>query len=338
MVDATDGWGKAGPFVLRTRDGGLTWEEVTPPATDIDPATGEAFAGFADASNAWVVFATASQIPSETTIWATMDGGETWSPAAISHEARGEMVWATFSVADANTAWVAIRGVFAGAGTHYVASFLRTTDGGASWNPLEGDVGVDYTGMAFANADVGWLTWETTGAYAPAPPDYAVTQDGGVTWDVRSLPAPDDAPTLFDDFEYSEPYQPDLISAESARLLVGAFHYDYGASGSRNYLYLTDDGGDHWQIHALPAGVLASEATLVFFDPEAALLMGRDMYRTENAGQSWEHVKTVFWDGQFSFVDPLHGWAVARSGDALALVRTVDGGASWVELKPTAIH
>jgi photosystem II stability/assembly factor-like uncharacterized protein len=60
------------------------------------------------------------------------------------------------------------------------------------------------------------------------------------------------------------------------------------------------------------------------------------MYRTDDGGETWEHVKTVFWDGQFSFVGSQYGWAVARSGEALALVKTVDGGSSWVELEPQA--
>jgi photosystem II stability/assembly factor-like uncharacterized protein len=42
----------------------------------------------------------------------------------------------------------------------------------------------------------------------------------------------------------------------------------------------------------------------------------------------------VDWLGQFSFVDEMRGWAVARSADASALVRTTDGGRTWELLEP----
>jgi photosystem II stability/assembly factor-like uncharacterized protein len=74
---------------------------------------------------------------------------------------------------------------------------------------------------------------------------------------------------------------------------------------------------------------------LVFFDAEEALLLGRDSYRSTDGGRTWSHVKTVNWDGQFSFVDPQRGWAVARANDEVALVKTVNGGGTWTEIKPT---
>ena len=40
------------------------------------------------------------------------------------------------------------------------------------------------------------------------------------------------------------------------------------------------------------------------------------------------------WEGQFSFVDAMAGWAVARSVDESALVRTLDGGRTWELLEP----
>ena len=83
--------------------------------------------------------------------------------------------------------WVVFRGVYLGAGTHYTASFLRTTDGGARWEPLPSDIGNDYTGMAFADSQNGWLSWQTTGAYAAAPPELGATRDSGLTWDVVDL-------------------------------------------------------------------------------------------------------------------------------------------------------
>jgi photosystem II stability/assembly factor-like uncharacterized protein len=59
------------------------------------------------------------------------------------------------------------------------------------------------------------------------------------------------------------------------------------------------------------------------------------MYRSADGGRTWSHVKVVNWDGQFSFVDPQNGWAVARENNDVALVKTSDGGGTWVQIMPT---
>jgi hypothetical protein len=56
------------------------------------------------------------------------------------------------------------------------------------------------------------------------------------------------------------------------------------------------------------------------------LLMGRNSYRSADDGKSWTFIKSVNWDGQFSFSDPQYGWAIARSNTEIALVKTVNGG------------
>jgi photosystem II stability/assembly factor-like uncharacterized protein len=341
MMSRTRGWAIAGGSVLRTTDGGDTWREVTPPDPSLSSMS-EAFGGFLDSERAWVVLGRrldeySSVIPQPTGLWHTTDGGNTWSSSLpVLHEAVGDAMWAEFWALDSEHAWVALRGVYVGAGTHYSAHFFRTTNSGATWEPLPDDVGVDYTGMAFADQDVGWLTWQSTGAYAAAPPGYAVTHDGGFSWDLRTLPAPGDRSTLFEEFEYSEPFELNVLSSESIRLLVATW---FGlASGDSDaftgYLYASEDGGETWNARDLPPDVLASDYQLIFFDGSQGLLLGRKMYRTEDAGLTWSPVKTVAWDGQFSFVDPLQGWAIARSGTAIAFVRTLDGGFSWFEVEP----
>jgi hypothetical protein len=58
------------------------------------------------------------------------------------------------------------------------------------------------------------------------------------------------------------------------------------------------------------------------------------IYQTGDGGKTWEPRATVYWSGQFSFVSPLVGWAVATSGDQVALVKTIDGGQMWKVLEP----
>jgi photosystem II stability/assembly factor-like uncharacterized protein len=235
---------------------------------------------------------------------------------------------------DATHAWLMVRGVYVGAGTHYAAQFFRTTDGGLTWLPLIGDVGVDYTGLVFADPDNGLLTWQTTGAYASSPPEYAVTSDGAVNWASRELPPPPDAPDLFDTSPYCEPFQPHIFPDHSIRLLVGCFdEYDPPHVFS-SYLYASDNGGSTWTSARLPDKVQAADDTLFFFDKNNALLLGRDIYRTTDGGQNWTYVKSVNWDGQFTFADTQNGWAIAQANGQVALVKTSNGGNSWSEIRP----
>jgi hypothetical protein len=223
-----------------------------------------------------------------------------------------------------------LRGVYVGAGTHFAMQLLHSTDSGLTWVSLPGaDIGVDYTSLTFANTETGWMGWQSLGAYYGGPPEYGVTADGGRTWQAGSLPPPAEAPGLFEEYVYSEPYRIRLLSPDSVRLLVGAFGNQSQSGEFAGYLYSSDDRGATWSIFPLPSEVFPEDYDLIFFDAQNALLLGRDSYRSADGGASWQHVSTVYWDGQYSFVDPQHGWAVVHMDEEYALVRSVDGGESW---------
>ncbi|HSB01336.1 MAG TPA: hypothetical protein VLE49_11840 [Anaerolineales bacterium] len=339
MIDARKGWAISGADVLFTGDGAKTWREATPPEVLPSGSQVHAQGGFPDAQHAWIVFSVDSQIPTNAVVWSTSDFGYTWVPSApLEHQAFGEQVWAEGFALDGTYLWLMVRGVYVGAGTHYDAQLLRSASAGHIWQPLAGnesfDYNYDYTGLVFADPDDGLVTWQTTGAYAPGPPEYAVTSDGAANWTVGQLPPPSDTPNLFETFDYCEPFQPQMLSTSSIRLLVGCFDAYDPPHAFSSYLYSSEDGGSTWTSVHLPEKVLASQVMLFFFDRDNALLLGRDIYRSVDGGQRWDFVKSVTWDGQFSFVDPQTGWAIARSNGQTALVKTSNGGAAWIELKP----
>ncbi len=339
MVDALNGWAVSGGDVLFTADGAQTWREAMPPEVLTSGTQIQAQGAFLDSQHAWVVFSLDRQIPMSAVVWRTDDSGRTWTAgASLEHQAFGDQVWAEFFALDAIHLWLIVRGVYVGAGTHYDGQLLRSADSGLTWLPSIGngnfDYNYDYTGLIFADPDHGLVTWQTTGAYAPSPPEYALTSDGAVNWQVRQLPPPAGEPDLFDTFEYCEPFQPQMLSIRSIRLLVGCFDFHDPPEVFSSYLYSSEDGGSTWTSLRLPEKVLANRATLFFFEAENALLLDRDIYRSADGGQSWDYVKSVNWDAQFSFVDPQTGWAIARANDETALVKTSNGGASWIEIRP----
>jgi len=334
MVNLSDGWGISGRLLLKTADGGRTWREVTPEAGQADMVSG----AFLDAQSAWVVFSTGYQINTPLMIYHTRDGGLTWTynqGEPIYPNVTGDATWVEFAALDARNVWVMVRAVYLGAGTHYNHELFHTTDGGQTWSSLDGEISDDYTGMVFADTEVGVRTLQTTGAYGPGAPNYDVTTDGGVTWQSRELPPPPEVPDLFNQYPYCESYQPVLLSNQSVRMLMGCFDDSNPPQQFTSYLYSSQDGGMTWTTVHLPGKVQASQDRLFYFDAFHALLVGRDIYKSADGGQTWTYVQSVTWDAQLSFVDPLHGWATGGAEGEKALVNTVDGGKKWVLINPT---
>ena len=269
MKSRTEGWGLSGAYVLATADGGQTWREATPPESFPSAAQNQAYGAFLDAQTAWIVFAEDSLIPPEASVWRTTDGGRTWTPSPpLSHQVVGEKVWAEFAVLDAQNVWMMVRGVYAGAGTHFNHELFHTADGGLTWTSLDGQISDDYTGMVFTDANFGLRTLQTTGFYAPGPPAYDVTTDAGADWENRELPPPPEAPDLFNQYPYCETFQPVLLSAQSIRLLVGCFDEYEPPKQFTSYFYSSQDGGATWQTVHLPAKVQAAQDQLIYFDFE----------------------------------------------------------------------
>ena len=65
----------------------------------------------------------------------------------------------------------------------------------------------------------------------------------------------------------------------------------------------------------------------------------REIYRSEDGGASWVEVKTVFWKGQFSFINRDTAWVVVYDweDDEYALVKTTDGCNSFEIIMPEVI-
>lgn len=335
MTSLTEGWGLSGPYVLVTTDGGKTWREVMPPDPFPSGAPDKAYGAFLDNSTAWVVFSRSDHILQNASVWHTMDAGATWTPGKpLFLQVMGDSDWVEFAILDAQNVWMLVRGVYAGAGTHFNHELLHTADGGLTWTSLDGEISDDYTGMVFADKENGLRTLQTTGAYENWAPSYDVTTDGGATWENRELPPPPDAPDLVNLYPYCETYQPELLSAQSIRLLVGCFDYYIPPKQFTSYLYSSQDGGTTWTTLQLPAKVVASQDRLFTFDGDHALLLGRDIYQSADGGQTWSFVQTVNWDAQFSFVDPQHGWALGGAEGKVALVNTINGGRTWALIKP----
>lgn len=339
MTDANNGWGFAGRSVLASVNAGLTWKESTPPEQIMDGVEYQPYGGFLDAKNAWVIYTKNMQIENPAVIWHTTDSGRSWTPSVpVPHQAFGDKMWASFVTVDPLNVYLMIHGLYDAAGPQYIHSLFRTKDGGVTWSELSADSTENYSGMSFSDAMFGLRTIQRTVPYEGKPPLLDITRDGGVSWETRELPPPAEDPTLFKRYAYCETFQPVALSFESYRLLVGCYDNLDPHQLFTGYMYSTKNGGGTWLFSKLPEKARADTGQLFYFDAKHIYLMGRDSFQSSDDGMKWIYLKVVNWDGQFSFPDRTHGWAVARMKDSVAFVRTTNRASTWKVLSPMIVR
>ncbi len=337
MANPNVGWaigGQAGAadHVFRTKDGGETWQDVTPPETSPAPGTQIRGTGyFSDANSGWVVYAPGEgePAPASVRIWSTRDAGVTWRYASLDTSAFQEtFVPSVMLFVDASHGWF-LAHLGRGMNHDYVA-VVATSDGGATWkvandpnNDTSGMQSCTKTGMAFADPQTGWLSLDCNGV-DPVPHLY-LTADGGATWQRVDLAAPAGESDLFT-ADTCGMYSPLPLSASSGVFSMKCLD-NATSKVEKDFLYWTDDSGKSWRTAAYPGGE-------VLFFGQQGLALGHTLSATSDGGQTWTKRLAVVWDGQFSFLDADLGWAVATNQGAIALVKTTDGGSSWVQLSP----
>lgn len=339
MITDEVGWGTSDGHVLYTEDGGNSWREITPPEPLLlEPDSEEQAVGaFLDEEHAWIAFSKPNPPPQFVRVWVTQDAGSSWSTGRPLSIAGGEFFDIKLRMLDPLTGWALTDSVVMGTGRNDTYQLFATEDGGATWTETILRREYVVTDLEFGDQSTGWMTEEQTGPFAePVEPFLKVTADGGADWERLELPSPKNDPGLFERYDFCSTYETMLHSADSGSLVVECFHRESGNSDFRSYLYSTSNGGKTWQTAILPLSIRAG-STLHFFDDSNGLMLGEEMYRTTNGGQSWANFKEVSWQGQFSFVNEDLGWAVARAGDEIALVKTEDGASIWEVLNPIVL-
>lgn len=345
MADLNRGWAigttptDPNDHILLTADGGTNWKDVTPPE-GIDAAGGKvATAFFQGADTAWVIYSSnvLQSPPSGTNVWKTTNGGTDWT-ASQPILPSGNMEFFSpgyFSFPNEQYGWLLVH---VGAGmSHDYISVYGTTDGGASWfsqvDPLNGDetgafpsMSLWKTGMAFADAQNGWITYEN-GGVAPGLTLFG-TANGGYSWAERSLPAPDSQADLFTNQNYScGSYNLAFLDFRHGSMVVTCL---MGAGDlKKSWIYRTNDGGVSWQSSPLPD----PGGDLQLIDSKNGYYVGGNIFRTTDSGKSWAAVIPVKWGGQPMFVDLTTGWIVAEKDTEKALVQTKNAAIDWAILK-----
>lgn len=294
----SDGWllfGGACSCVFDTTNGGREWSGVATPFTNAERATGIAFPApgqmLVSAGNYFA-----------DTLWATLDGGGTWTarwptlnPATIFVGANG-------------TDWAQAQGV----------PLMRSTNGGRTWSAVDGAPGTVQEVSAPSGAGLYLLAGTGKTLQLLFAPNTAV-QPAGWTgqWQTRALPGG----TVWMGF----------VTAQTGFAVAG-----------KALLRTEDGGRSWTQTGQLPPtavymdNVAFSSANTVWVAGDMSL------QTTQNAGQTWQayavptglSVEAVAFrgpEGVVALVPTACVNGVSACQASTTLLRTSNGGASWSE-------
>jgi len=335
MVNKLVGWAIGGSepeteHILKTEDGGFTWQDVTPPQpviVDYGNFT-TATLGTWDGNNAWVNY-TGSNL-----IWTTKNGGINWESTPLSYTTNVEAI---FSILDQNHVWVF---QFLDSGMHKVyTSLVQTQNGGDTWDllldPYQDDKIQSFykTGSFFIDPLSGWLTKNFDGVSPTL--HLTKTMDGGVTWELQDIAPPPSMPNVFNEGACGL-YDPFLVAPDVGYFRLSCLYDENGQRKEKDFLYKTDKGGMAWDVLDTPGG------EIYYLNESIIYSLGKDIERSTDGGQNWQFVKTVTWEGQFSFVEKNTAWVVAADksdweNPIIALVKTTNGCSSFETIVPVLL-
>lgn len=155
FVDAETGWAAGAEPILRTTDGGDSWEQL-----DSEGDRGWFDVAALDETTAWVV----GLDDDDPAIMRTTDGGDQWASVAPD---LGETAPKGVAFADAQTGWV----------VGQEGLILHTTDGGDDWEAQDADIDERLLDIAAIDGQTAWAVGDE-GAILH-------TADGGESWEVQ---------------------------------------------------------------------------------------------------------------------------------------------------------
>jgi photosystem II stability/assembly factor-like uncharacterized protein len=359
MTSATSGWalGYATnpahltpvPYIslAHTADGARTWTNVTPSAArpmlaglysyqTLDPVDGE---------HAYLAVTVGSvdgdaTSANPTGIFATDDGGRTWSETAM-FKAAGDVTQLTF--VSAQDGWLLMDEYFGG--TPQPVWLYRTVDGGRHWSPAStaspssrayGSNGFCHAvDLTFRSASTGWLT-----VRCRAQTSIMVSRDGGSTWVPQALPLPGG------DFLGN----PAVMTGPQFVGGTGFLTVAPSPPASPPAVLVSQDLGQTWHSLALPSAA-GQYPQISFFTPTEGVLvaagsqqaLGTVFYTTTDGGQTWMPVPQGTHFAQLGaaidFTSPRAGFEWTSDGDTQgsappSVYETTDSGHTWRPFTP----
>jgi photosystem II stability/assembly factor-like uncharacterized protein len=262
--------------VLRTEDGGATWQTVL--AIPTDGVVGEPILQIqaVDGQRAWALTIDQSpcQYPCLSYVQRTTDGGRTWT--AVLH---GQV--AAIRFASASRGWAALNNT----PSPGVAEVLETSDGGSTWvTGLRTTTGDAY-GLDAATIYTAWLLTRNGGYCSSSNcSNYTLfrTDNGGRNW--SSLGNPKDFATC------SGGHLAGPLFASAGRGWLGLNLGAGGANVGPGGILKSEDGGRTWRCTTAAQNsslISAADSLHVWAGGEDRATQSTALYTTEDAGSTW---------------------------------------------------
>lgn len=324
MVNETTGWVIKNNAVLRTINGGVYWNDVSPynKANDTQPV---ASTYFYDGNIAWISLEKDLNDGNKLIVYHTTDGGKHWSkellPTIEAWEGSGSEI---INFIDPLNGFILVTSL-PSLGL-MDKSIYKTKDGGKSWlriGKITDKIASYPTGMTFKNTLEGWITSSNHGQ------NYILTfktDDGGYSWHKENLKMV----SAYKDY-YTNSYPPIFLDNEKKAAIIPI---EYVKDESRFIIpYLSSNGGHTWNAvkifnnHMFSCFDFINEKQWFAID-----IKDNKLYETNNGGNSWievsqneifKRIKTL------DFVTTQIGWA---AGDN-TFISTNDGGKTWNDIK-----
>jgi len=235
----------------------------------------------------------------------------------------------------------------------------HTVDGGMHWTTvgtIPSDANSMGSNLTFTDPKTGWLTanasktyaWDANGKAIPFTSPSALfweTRDGGQTWAPVVLPLPAEAaandvhlesPIFFGSRDGLLQFQ---ISGPPPSYVPEPLRQAPTQGWTHSYILTTHDGGRRWtELIRTPGGL--QEGGAFFFDVSHWLLStGPDLSETYDGGKTWT-TRQVLANGldfdlaPWNYVDAKTIWSQVGADK---LVRSTDGGATWIAVTPPTI-
>lgn len=296
------------PRLMVSRDDGLSWQEVIPvPGFSV----WDFYVNPAEPTNLWVVLVR-SQLPGDSTLWKSEDGGETWT-AAMTPQADVRYSSAVFGIDPANRQRV----LFSASAFHLPSGtssyvLFRSEDGGTSWSQLNATADMQRDSASV----LGFSPVAGNILYYGNHYDFWVSTDDGGNWEPLSGDVEDRTQVVFSATDPNRGY----------------------FCNSRGVIYCSEDGGVTWT----PGGTVPDDRYSVPQnpnlgispdDPDTLLAARRaNIYRSVNGGITWEEASAQLCNAQVQAVavDSTNPDTFLAGGDR-RFYRTTDAGATWSE-------
>lgn len=316
FIDSRVGW-IVGPRLLRTTDGGRTWNVVR---SDGYGTLNVESIGFGHRVVQFINTNSGVQLGLNA-IARTTDGGQTWSDQfSIPKPDKGDIPPQSLFFLTTEVGWLVGEVVY------------HTSDGGRSWEQLgktpRGDVNRQRKmRIAPSIADFTpalWFTGIEKGLMARLDGEVYLTGDGGRTWN--------------------------MIWRVDKRITDLFFINNQNGwiVGEEGFIARTSDGGRTWS--SIPSSTRADLTNIFFLNERIGWASGFNstILYTKDGGETWKQGSINPLSGSpplasVSFADELHGFAVGGNADSMypslvapsnIVLTSDDGGQTWVETRP----